>query len=126
MTRKSAFARVFPFAVFIAFLAAQPLLDGALDARWVAVARGVAVAALLAYFWRDYTELRQAPTAPAWHWLLAVAAGAAVFALWIRLDSGWAVMGEPGRGFVPLRAESNAAPPIIRCWRRRWPASTGR
>lgn len=104
---KPAFARVFPFALFIAFLAAQPLLEGALDPRWLAVARGLVVAVALAWFWKEYAELRAPPSVPAWHWLLAVAVGAAVFGLWIALDSGWAVMGELGRGFVPLRADGS-------------------
>jgi CAAX prenyl protease-like protein len=112
LTRKPAFARVFPFAAFIAFLAAQPLLEGVLDARWLAVARGVVVAAILAWFWRDYVELRARPAVPAWHWLAAVAAGAAVFALWIRFDSGWAVMGGEGGGFVPLAADGSLDWPL--------------
>lgn len=112
MTKKPAFARVFPFAVFIAFLAAQPLLEGALDARWLAVARGAVVAAILAWFWRDYAELRERPAVPAWHWLAAFATGAAVFGLWISFDSGWAVMGGEGKGFVPLAADGSLDWPL--------------
>lgn len=93
--------RVLPFAVFIAFLAAQPLLEDHLDTRWVAVARGLAAGALLLWFWRHYVELRAAP-ARALDWLLALALGAAVFGIWITFDHGWATMGEPGKGFVPL------------------------
>ena len=104
---KPALARVFPFAAFIAFLVVQPLADGVMDTRWLAVARGVVVAALLAYFWKGYVELAQAPAAPAWHWLLGIAAGAAVFGLWITLDAGWTVLGEMGEGFVPLRPDGS-------------------
>jgi CAAX prenyl protease-like protein len=99
---RPAVARIAPFAVFIAFIAAQSLL--ALDEatqRWVTVARGVAVAALLGFFWRDYVELRNPRSSPL-DYVLAVLAGFAVFAIWITFDSGWAVMGEPGRGFAPL------------------------
>ena len=110
--QKPAFARVFPFAVFIAFLALQPLLEGVLDTRWVAVARGLAVAALLAFFWRAYAELREAPPVPATHWLLALVAGAVVFGAWITFDSGWAAMGGEGKGFVPLRADGSLDVPM--------------
>ncbi|HYC36406.1 MAG TPA: CAAX prenyl protease-related protein [Usitatibacter sp.] len=96
-------ARVFPFAVFIAFIALQPVLAAAIDERWVVALRGVVVAALLAWFWRDYAELgdRPAPTQLA----LGVGVGIGVFLLWITFDSGWALLGEPGRGFVPTRED---------------------
>ena len=105
--QKPAFARVFPFALFIAFLALQPLAEGVADTRWVAVVRGLAVAALLAYFWKGYVELREPRPVPTLHWLLAVAVGAAVFGVWITFDSGWAAMGEGGGGFVPLRPDGS-------------------
>ena len=104
---RPAIARVFPFALFIAFLAAQPLLEGVLDGRWIAVARGLAVAAVLAYFWKDYAELRGAPRPGPSEWLLAVAVGAGVFLVWITFDSGWAAMGGEGKGFVPRRADGS-------------------
>jgi CAAX prenyl protease-like protein len=37
--------------------------------------------------------------------VLAVGVGLAVFAAWITFDHGWAVVGEAGRGFVPLRGD---------------------
>ena len=112
-TKKPAFARVFPFAAFIAFLVAQPLLADVVDARWLVVARGLVVAALLAYFWKHYVELREAPRVPVSHWLLALAAGAAVFILWITLDADWAVMGELGDGFVPVRPDGQLDLPLV-------------
>ena len=105
--KKPAVARVFPFGIFIALLAAQPLLEGHADTRWLVVARGLAVAAILAFFWREYAELRAAPRARPLHWLAAVVAGAAVFGLWITLDADWMTMGEGGRGFVPLRPDGS-------------------
>ena len=112
MTKKPALARVFPFAAFIALLALQPLLEGRLDTRWLAVARAAIVAAMLAFFWRDYVELRAAPRARPWHWAAAIGAGIAVFVTWITFDSGWAVMGAMGRGFVPLRADGGLDVPL--------------
>ena len=113
LPKKPAFARVFPFAAFIAFLAAQPLLEGFVDTRWLVAGRGVVVAAILAFFWRDYTELREGPRPTPLQWLAAIAAGAAVFGLWITLDGGWMTLGEGGRGFVPLRADGSIDPTLV-------------
>lgn len=101
-----ALARIAPFALFLAFIALQPLADGHVDARWIAVARGLAVAALLAVLWRHYGELRDGPAVPAREWLVAAALGVAVFAAWITFDGGWAAF-ESGGGFVPLRADGS-------------------
>jgi CAAX prenyl protease-like protein len=100
-----ALARIAPFALFLAFLALQPLVEPHLDGRWVVAGRGVAVAILLAVLWRHYAELREGPAVPAREWALAGGIGIAVFAAWITFDSGWAAFGTPGRGFVPLRAD---------------------
>ena len=106
-------ARVAPFAAFIALLAADPLLAGVVDARWLAVARALAAAALLAFFWPRYVELTDSPPVPAREYALAVAAGLGVAALWIALDASWAVMGSPGRPFVPLRADGSFDLPLL-------------
>jgi len=82
------FARVLPFALFLVFVAVQPLLEGRVDTRWVVALRGVAVAALLAYFWRDYSELRAGPSLTARQWLAALAGGVVVFIAWLLLDTG--------------------------------------
>jgi hypothetical protein len=108
-----ALPRIAPFALFIAFLAFTPLLGALVDARWVVALRGVAVAAVLAFFWRSYSELAAPRRAALSDWALAVALGAAVFALWITLDSGWAVIGTPGQGFVPLRGDGSIDPSLV-------------
>jgi hypothetical protein len=90
-----ALARVAPFAVFIGFIAVQPLFEGLIDTRWLVGLRGLAAALILFYFWRGYVELRAAPRLPWWHWALAVAVGWIVFAAWIRFDSGWGAIGDP-------------------------------
>jgi CAAX prenyl protease-like protein len=108
---RGASPRVIPFAVFIAFIAVQPLVESALDPRWWVAIRGVACAALLLYFARSYIELRQRPT-----WrdsLLAIAVGLVVFALWITFDSGWATVGQPGAGFDPTRADGSLDIPLV-------------
>jgi CAAX prenyl protease-like protein len=112
-SRRDAAYRIAPFAVFIAFialesgLAASPYKDAA-DWRWLAIGRGLAAAALLALFWRHYSELRKPASRPRpAHWLLAIVAGFAVFGVWITFDAGWAAFGGEGKGFVPLRADGS-------------------
>jgi CAAX protease family protein len=105
-----AFARAAPFAAFILLLALQPLLEGRVDTRWLAVSRGLAAGALLALLWPRYAELRQAIDARMA--AVAVAVGAVVFAAWIHLDSGW-VSFEMGRGFVPLRDDGLLDPWLV-------------
>jgi CAAX prenyl protease-like protein len=103
---RDAFYRIAPFALFIAFLAAGSFIES----PWPPALRGLAVAALLAAFWRHYGELRPVPgltrVGPRL-WLLSIISGLAVFGVWITLDSGWAVVGDMGRGFAPLRADGS-------------------
>lgn len=103
--------RIFPFAVLVALVALEPSLAasgwaGSLDPRWITVGRGVLVALALAIAWPHLTELRRpaglARGQAAAHLAVAVASGLFVFAIWIAFDGGWAVVGEPGAGFVPL------------------------
>lgn len=108
-----ALARIAPFALFIAFLAFTPLAGALVDPRWVVALRGVAVAAVLAFFWRSYAELAAPQRAALSDWALAAAVGAALFALWITFDSGWAVIGTPGEGFVPLRPDGSLDPWLV-------------
>lgn len=108
-----ALPRVVPFAAFIALLAATPLLEGAVDARWLAVGRGLVAAALLAFFWRAYAELRTPSTTPPVDWLWAVGSGIVLAVAWVGLDAGWMRLGEGGGGFVPLRADGTLDPLLI-------------
>ena len=84
-------------------LVATPQLSGS------AALRGVVAALVLAYFWREYSELRTAPreqsAAPrAREWLVAIAVGFAVFFAWIHLDRGWMAFAS-GPGFDPTRPD---------------------
>src|SRR5688572_21832995 len=106
-------ARVAPFAAFIALLALQPVLAGVVDERWLVVSRGFAAAALLAIFWSRYRELFDVPATPAGEWVVAVGAGFLVAVLWIALDAGWAHMGEPSAGFVPLAPGGGLDPLLV-------------
>lgn len=94
-----------PFAVFIAFLALQPLVDGLVDPRWWVAWRGIAAALVLLAFARSYTELS---LRPAWReCFLAVVVGWMVFAAWIAFDAGWATTGSAASAFDPRRPDGS-------------------
>jgi len=98
-------ARVLPFAVFVGFIAVDDWLAEAvssirIDPRWLYAVRVAVVTALLAWFWRQYAELRSIGGVPAREWLLAAVVGVAVFALWIHLDVPILSFGQ-GTGFDP-------------------------
>lgn len=93
--------RSLPFAAFILVMAASPVLEsllGDVDGRWLYAVRAGGAAVLLAALWGRFDELRDAPTASAMGWAAAVGLG--VFGLWITLDTGFLVIGEP-EGFDP-------------------------
>ena len=97
MLSHPAFARIAPFALFIAFVAVP-------HGPWVTAVRALAVAAVLAIFWRRYTELRDPPRGELREWLIAIAVGFAVFLAWIHLDRGWMAF-DGGPGFDPRRPD---------------------
>jgi len=99
------FARGAPFLLFVLFLvlgsSVEPEAGGKGQlASWLAVARGGAVALVLAWFWRGYSELRAPRSVAAGYWPVAVLAGVAVFLAWIWLDQDWAVSGRSA-GYDP-------------------------
>jgi CAAX prenyl protease-like protein len=118
---RGALPRVLPFAAFIALLAASPLLEAHVDPRWLAVGRGLVAAALLLFFWRTYDELRskpgpgtgQVPVPDLGQVAAAMGLGVAVAIAWIGLDFGWTHIGDPGPGFVPLRADGSLDPLLV-------------
>ena len=92
-------ARVLPFAVYIAFLVAESVFGHTLDGRWLYAAQVAIVAAMIAWFWPAYTELRGPSATASRDWLAGFAVGTVVFALWINLDFEWAQFGA-GRGIA--------------------------
>ncbi|MBS3935975.1 MAG: CAAX prenyl protease-related protein [Sulfuritalea sp.] len=111
---RAALVRCAPFALYIALMAATPLLAAALpeiDRRWFYAVKVVCVAALLGLFLRAYGELRSGPRLKAGEWLVSLAVGGAVFLVWIQLDLPWLSVGESA-GFDPR----DAAGEIVWTW----------
>jgi CAAX prenyl protease-like protein len=100
---RAALPRALPFAVYIAFIFIADMLGRlgvpAAELRWLYAVKIAAVAALLLFYRRRYTEL-------AWRGLdaralaLAVLGGVLVWVLWINLNAGWMQIGSSA-GFDP-------------------------
>lgn len=107
---RAAVARSAPFLAYILFIVLGDLLErsglGADDLRWLYAVRIAVVGALLAWFWRDYTELfstapHAGPARPLAEALaVSVVTGVLVLVLWINLSDGWMVIGNSA-GFDP-------------------------
>lgn len=74
------------------------------DPRWLYALQTVLVGGLLLVLWRQYGELFAQTLPSAREWLISMAVGVAVFALWIHLDAPWMLLGTPTASFVPLNA----------------------
>jgi uncharacterized protein len=95
------FARIAPFALYMAFLAVEQgahALGGGFDPRWLYPAKAVLVALALWYFRSEYRELLARPGRMPL--LVSIAVGVLVFVLWINLDQGALNLGG-GAGFDP-------------------------
>ncbi|WP_237559924.1 CAAX prenyl protease-related protein [Desulfohalovibrio reitneri] len=100
--------RILPFALFMAFIGLEELLEflagngtlpiGPGQLLYVYPLKALAVACLLLYFWKGYTELRFGDLLRFKHTAASLAAGVAVFLLWINMD--WAILGESA-GYDP-------------------------
>ena len=103
MLSRAAWARILPFLVYILFIVVADLLGrigfAASELRWLYAVKIVAVVLTLLIFWRQYTELHTLRLSPIWAGM-AVLLGLIVFVLWIKLSSGWLLIGSP-EGFDP-------------------------
>lgn len=100
------FVRVLPFALYIALLALEGVLPDVapgFDVRWLYPVKAGLVAVALAVLWRHYGELKTWGLSGL-NLLLSLAVGVAVLVLWVNLDAGWMLMGEPGQGYDPRDA----------------------
>lgn len=118
LTDRAVVTRALPFVVFMLLLGMRSLApaDGSwgFDPRWLYGVTVIVVGALLLHFRRDYGELARQNLPTPRETLLAVAVGAAVFVLWIRLDAPWMTLdlGDAPR-FVPLDAAGAPIWPLI-------------
>lgn len=100
------FVRSLPFGLYIALLVLESLLPNLapdFDVRWLYPVKAGLVALALAVLWRHYTEL-QTWGLSSRHLLLAIVVGLIVWALWIRLDASWMLMGET-KGYNPTATD---------------------
>ena len=115
-------ARVLPFALFMAFIGLNALLQAlAPEAEWLPAAqvwlypvRTAVVVAVLVYFWREYDGLRGGDGARGGPWTgagdmaLALLVGVLVYLAWVRMDWPWAMQGEGGAGYDPFIVDGPA------------------
>jgi CAAX prenyl protease-like protein len=104
MLNRAAWVRILPFAAYMLFIVVQDVLErlgfSSAALRWLYPLKIGIVALLLAFFWRQYAELRHTRPGPSVASLAAVAAGVIVLVLWISLDAGWMIVGS-APGFDP-------------------------
>jgi uncharacterized protein len=111
--RSPAIARAVPFAIYIGFLIAGPLLAPLLpDERWLYVVHVSAVAAALLWFSRHYGELAGVAAIAPRNWALALLTGTLVFVVWINADLPWLSVGQQG-GFNPGDDEGKFIWPLL-------------
>ncbi len=98
------FARSLPFALYILFLALEGSVsnwDPSFDVRWLYPVKAGLVAVALLFLWRHYTELKCERLSRA-QILLSIIVGLMVLGLWVNLDARWMLLGDPGKGYIPL------------------------
>ena len=106
-------SRVLPFACYMAFIGIGALFPT--DATepssnmilWLYPIKVTFVAILLAFYWNQYTELKEKPLASPADIGLALCVGLLVYLAWVRMDFPWARQGEQGPGYNPFLAGSN-------------------
>lgn len=104
-------ARCLPIAIYFLFLAISPQLTKwlqltAYQANWLYGAKVGSVLLALIWFAKDYGELRTDWLPTLQQWVLSIVVGVAVFVMWIHLDHGWMLMGEPA-GYRPADTAGN-------------------
>lgn len=108
-------ARSLPFALYIIFLAVEGGVTNwapSVDVRWLYPVKVGLVAVALLFFWRRYTELSPLRITLS-HLGLSILVGLVIWALWINLDAGWMLVGEPGKGFTPTDTNGELDPILI-------------
>src|SRR5262249_5180193 len=110
-----AWARILPFAAYMAFVAGVSGLSSLAEVLpdWMAVVPAVelwhypvkvlVVGILLAMFWSRYDELKDHVLQPITDFGLACVVGVLVYLAWVRMDWSWATIGS-GTGYNPVTA----------------------
>ena len=114
---RAALLRLLPFLAFMVLLALRGLAPTddrwGFDTRWLYGLNLLVVGGMLLAWWRAYGELARQNAPSPREWVLSIAVGLAVFALWIRLDAPWMQIGEPAASFVPVDALGRVDWPLI-------------
>ncbi len=116
--RRAALVRAAPFGLFMALLFLRQMAptdaSWGFDTRWLYGLQVLLVGGLLLAWWRDYGELGRQSLPTAREAVLAVAVGAAVFALWIHLDAPWMTLSvDATPAFVGRGADGQLQWPLI-------------
>lgn len=105
--QKAWFPRVFPFLLFIAFIALESFIDflakhiafmvtvAKYDSYVLYPVKTVLVAVAMLLLWNRYTEIDFKRAFSGKNLLVGLLAGVGVFVLWTNLDSGFATMSKP-------------------------------
>jgi CAAX prenyl protease-like protein len=114
MLGRAAWPRILPFLTYVFFIFAGDMLGrlgyAPSSLRWLYPVKIAAVALMLAFYWKQYEELRSTRLSPKFA-LIAIAAGVAVLALWISLDADWMIIGSPD-GYDP-RVDGRIEWPLV-------------
>ena len=110
-----ALPRILPFAIYLGFLALAELMAwlsplvpaittlATTSDLWLYPLKASAVLAVLVYYWPRYHELKENKGLTPQNVVLALATGAVVYLLWVRMDWPWAMQGIPS-GYNPFLA----------------------
>ena len=126
--KKTWFPRIFPFILFVSFIALESLIEK-LAKYYPLLAnfsnysgyifypiKTVIVAIILILFWKRYTEINMKQGVSWKSMFIGLLTGIVVFILWINMDWGFATLGEP-KGFNPNMFESCAWTTVIVAFR---------
>jgi len=115
---QAGWARIIPFAVFMAFIGLQQMVEWLVSTDIISLTeqqllylypvKALLVALLLCYFWRQYSEIKWTDFKNIKHTLLSVLLGLLVFILWINMDWNFASLGQSS-GYDPYLSHSDSS-----------------
>ena len=114
---KAGWARIIPFAVFMAFIGVKQSLEWSVVKDWMDLTaqqmlylypiKTVVVIGLLLFFWGQYNELHLADFKNLTHTIASILLGLLVFVFWVNMDWGFSTFGET-KGFDPFLIDDAA------------------